>query len=179
MLHILHAFVDCVLMGAGESGKYQIARIGVAGMHLHFGALFIYLADMAYIAEIQFRIHTLGIHIHGYVHDIRISGTLTIAEERTFHTFSASHNSQLRCCCSAASVIMGMEADNSGFPVFQMTAEIFDLVCVRIGGGHFYRIGQIEDYLFLGGSAQRLQHPLADFHGIVYFRSGEALREYS
>ena len=57
-----------------------------------------------------------------------------------------------------------------------MAAEIFNLVGVVVRRGHLDGVRQVQDDLVLRRRAERLEHLLADEHGIVDLRAGEALR---
>ena len=70
---------------------------------------------------------------------------------------------------------MGVQADNGTVAALQVTAEIFNLVGVAVGGAALHRVGQVDDDLVFRRCAQLFQHPVADFHGVVHFGAGEAL----
>ena len=137
--HIIVAFADGILMGAGKSGKGKFAGIGLAFMHVHFGAFFVNIFNFQNITEIKLRVYTLSEHIECNCYKVKVAGTLAVAEQRAFHTFCACHDGKFcRSNCRAA-VIMRMNAYDSSFPVMQVFAEVFNLVGISVGCGHFYR----------------------------------------
>ena len=98
-------------------------------MHVHFGAFFVNIFNFQNITEIKLRVYTLSKHIERNCYKVKVAGTLAVAEQCAFHTF----------CARRAAVIMRMNAYDSGFPVMQVFAEVFNLVGISVGRGHFYR----------------------------------------
>ena len=73
--------------------------------------MLISIADLGHIGEVKFRIHALGIHVHGNSYNIYITGTLTVSEQGSFYTISAGQKSHLRISYPASSVIVRMQGN--------------------------------------------------------------------
>ena len=71
---------------------------------------------------------------------------------------------------------MGVQAYDGAVPVLHVPAAVFYLVGVGIGGAHLHGVGQVYNDPVLRRGPQLLQDPVADEHGIVHLRAGEALR---
>ena len=108
-------------------------------MHVHFSAFFVNIFNFQNITEIKLRVYTLSEHIECNCYKVKVAGTLAVAEQRAFHTFCASHDGKFCRSNRRAAVIMRMNAYDSGFPVMQIFAEVFNLVGISVWCGHFYR----------------------------------------
>ncbi len=176
LLHHVHTLVDGVLMGAGEGREHQGPGIGVAGVYFQLGAALAHVPDVVHAAEIQLRVHALGIQVHGQVHDIAVAGALPVAEQSALHPLGPGHNPQLSGGSGSAPVVVGVQADNGAVPVLHVPAAVLDLVSIGVGGGHLHSVGQVDDDLVVRGGAQLLQYLVANQHRVLHLRSGEALR---
>ena len=68
-----------------------------------------------------------------------LQNLVAVAEQRAFYPFCACHDGKFcRSNCRAA-VIMRVNTYDSGFPVMQVFAEVFNLVGISVWCGHFYR----------------------------------------
>ena len=76
-------------MGAGESGKYQIAGIRRSFRYLHAGQHFVGFPCLHDMGEIQSRIDTVADHVKRYGNNVHITGSFTVSEQSTFHTVGA------------------------------------------------------------------------------------------
>lgn len=134
LAHVVDSLFDGILMRTGEGCKHQVARIGMAVMHLHAGAFFINFTDLTDVGEIQLRVHALGIHIHRDIHDVRIARAFAVSKEGPFHTLRACQEAQLGGGRRRTAVVVRMQADDDAVAVFDMAAEIFDLIRVMVRG---------------------------------------------
>ena len=87
--------------------------------------------------EIQLGINILRKHVEGYSYDIQVTGTLAVTEQRTFDTVRTGQKCQLGAGNARTTVIMRMHADYCCFTVFNMTAEVFNLIGICIRRTHF------------------------------------------
>ncbi len=71
---------------------------------------------------------------------------------------------------------MGVQADYGAVPVLHVPAAILYLVGVGVGGAHLHGVRQVYNDPVLRRGPQLLQDPVADEHGVVHLRAGEALR---
>ena len=163
-------------MRAGERGEHQVARIGMALVHLHLRALLKHPADVADMGKIELRVDALRIQIHGDDHDVDVAGALAVAEQRAFHALGARHHAELRRGGRRAAVVVRMQADDHAVAVREMAAEILDLVGIAVRRGHFHRVRQVQNQLVFRRRLQHFHHLFADEDGIVDLRAGKALR---
>ena len=76
----LHSLGDCILMGAGKSGKYQLTAIRLTGRKIHSGRILIHFDNLWYIGKVKYRVHSMRKQIECKSNQVNISGTLSIAE---------------------------------------------------------------------------------------------------
>ena len=163
-------------MRTGKCSKYQRTTVWISFIDLHASVVLIAIADLGHIGKVKFRIHTLGIHIHGNSNNIHITGTLTVSKQSSFYTVSSSQKSHLRIGYPTASVVMGMQGNQHVFSIFQVFADIFDLLCIDMRHGMLYRYRQINDGFSVGCRFPYIQNCIADFQCVFRLSSGETLR---
>ena len=176
VLHIFIALADSILMRAAERSEGQLAGIRLTLRHAHFRAFLINLFDIEDMRKVQLRVNVLRKHIQRHRHDIQIAGTLTVAEQRAFNAVCTSQQRQLSAGNARAAVIMRMHADNRCLAVFNMTAEIFNLVSISIRRTHLYGRGQIEDNRVFLRRAHFLHDRFADSYREINLCTGKAFR---
>ena len=71
---------------------------------------------------------------------------------------------------------MRVQGDDRALPIFQVLAEVFDLVGITVGRAAFHCGGQVQNDLVLRRCVEQLHNPFANGNGIVHLRAGEALR---
>ena len=145
-------------------------------MHLHTGEILISFTDLHNMREIQSTVHTVTHHIKCNGYQIHITGTLTVAEQSTFHTVCSGQYAELRIADTAASVVMGMYAKYYIITIFQMLVHIFYLTRKYVRHCHLYGGRQIDDSLAVSGGFPYLQYCIADFQCIIHLSLGKALR---
>ena len=129
-------------------------------MHLHTGEILISFTDLHNMREIQSTVHTVTHHIKCNGYQIHITGTLTVAEQSTFHTVCTCQKSHLCVSYAASSVVMRMQRYQHIFSVFQMFAHIFNLLCINMRHGMLYRYRQVDDRLSVCGRFPYFQNSI-------------------
>ena len=175
-IHPRHAFLDGVLVRAGEGGEDQIAGIGMAfvdgqlvdGLH---GA-----PDARHFTKVQFRVDALREQIHRHGDDVAVAGAFAVAEQRPFHPLGAGQQRQLRGCHAGAAIVVGVNADDDAIALRKVPAEPLDLIRVDIRRCHLHRGRQVDDDGRLRGRAPFVGHGGGDFDREVQLRAGETLR---
>ena len=76
----LHSFGDCILMGAGKSGKYQLTAIRLTGREIHSGRVLIHFDNLWYIGKVKYRVHSMRKQVECKSNQVNVSGALSIAE---------------------------------------------------------------------------------------------------
>ena len=163
-------------MRTGERRKYQIPRIGLTVVHLHPRQTLIGFTDMFHIREVKPRIYAMRIHIHSHSHNVYITGSFSVSKQGSFNTVRPRKDSKLRRRYAAASVIMRMQAENYIISVIQMFIHIFQLTGEYMGHRILHRRRDVNDRFLICRRLPYVQHRIADFHRIVYFRPGKTLR---
>ena len=176
LAHILHALVDCVLMGAGKRGKHQLAHVRRALMDFHVGAALIDFLVFRQVAEIELRVDALRKHVEPYCYDIEVAGALTVAEQRALNPVRSRKKRKLRRGDAASAVVMRMDADNGGFTVWEMADKVFHLVGIGVRGTHFDCIRKIQDDRVFLCRAERFHDGRADIDREFRLCSAEAFR---
>ena len=126
--------------------------------------------------EIQLWINILRKHVEGYSYDIKVTGTLAVTEQSAFDTVRTGQKCQLGAGNARTAVIVRMHADNCCFTVFNMTAEVFNLVGIGVRRTHFNSRRQVEDNRVFFARAHFLHYRLTNCHREIYFRTGKAFR---
>ena len=163
-------------MRTAEGGEGQLAGIGLTLGHMHFCAFLINLFDIQDMREIQLGINILRKHVEGYSYDIKVTGTLAVTEQSAFDTVGTGQKCQLGAGNTGTAVIVRMHADNCCFTVFNMTAEVFNLIGIGVRRTHFNSRRQVEDNGLFFARAHFLHYRLANCHREIYFRTGKAFR---
>lgn len=93
--------------------------------------------DVDDVREIQLRIDTAGVEIHGQGEDIDIAGSLAVTEQRALDPFGTGQAGLLGGGNPGAPVIVRMDADDHAVTTAEMPAKPFDLIGEDIGRGDF------------------------------------------
>ena len=175
-VHLGHALLDGVLMGAGEGREHQVPGVGMAFMHRQLVDGLHRAANARHVPEVQLRVHALAEQVHRHGHDVAVAGALAVAEQGALHPLRPGHKGQLRGGDAGAPVVVGVQADDGLVPVREAGGEPLDLVGIDVGGGHLHRGGQVDDHGLRNACPPLLGHRRADIDGEVQLRAGEALR---
>ena len=139
-------------------------------------AAFIEFYDLIDMFDLQFRIDPLREHIISNIHDIHVTGTLSVAEQCAFHTFRPCQHSQFGACHAGAPVIVGMHAENNTLSVFKMCIHPFDPVRKDIRRRHFHSGGQVYDHRVFPGRSPDFLYRRTNLQRKVQFRPRKTLR---
>ena len=163
-------------MRAREGREHQLARIRMSRMYLHLAAPLVDLDALIYMLDGQRRIDSLGKHVVGNVHDIHVTGPLTVAEQCAFHALRSRQQRQLRTGHAGSPVVVGMHAQDDALPVLKMRIHPLDLIRVHVGRIRLHRGRQIDDHRILFRRAPLFLYGGADLQRVIQLRSGKALR---
>ena len=81
ILSPLHSFGDCILMGAGKSGKYQLTAIRLTGRKVHSGCVLIHFDNLWYIGKVKYWVHSMRKQVECKGNQVNISGAVTFRDE--------------------------------------------------------------------------------------------------
>ena len=163
-------------MRTGERGKRQFTRIRLALGHLHLGTGLINFFDRQNIGKIKLRINALSIHIQSNCHNIKIASALAVAKQCSFDAVCSAQQGKFSRSNTCPAVIMRMNADNSSFPVFHLSTEIFDLIRICVRRWHFHCWRQIQNDRVLIRCPQGFHYRLAYFNSKIGLSTGKAFR---
>ena len=117
---------------AALSREHKLAGIWMTRRHGHFCATLVNFLNAVNIVEIKFRVYALSPHIECKSNNVNIARSFAVAEKCALDSVCTCKQAEFCCGNARASVIMRMKRNNCGISVWQMTAEIFDLVCVAV-----------------------------------------------
>ena len=170
----LHPLGNGILMGAGESGEDQRARVGAALIDVHPGAVLIGLADGGHIGEVQLRVHAVGVHIHCQSDDIHVAGALAVAEQGALHPVGACQQGQFGIRHAGAPVVVGVQGECHVLPVLEVLAHVLHLAGVDVGHAHFHGDREVDDDVVVRAGFQHIEDCVADLQSVFGFGAGEA-----
>ena len=176
LLHVVKALVDGVLMTAREGGKDQIAGVGLPGGNRHLGAALVHGDNALHMAEIQFRVNALDVHIHGNRDHVHIAGALAVSEEAGLHPLRAGKQSGFCGSHAAAPVVVGVEGDDGPLPAGEIADKILHLVGKLVGHTVLHGGGKVEDDPVVSIGVEVIQHGGADLHGGVHLGAHKGFR---
>ena len=133
----LKALLNGVLMGTGERGEHEVARIGVTLGDLDLIAVFDGLANLRNIRVVDLRIDALGQEIQAKRDQIDVAGALAIAQQAALHTVGAGQHRKLGCGDAHTFVVMRVQGQHDGVAVVEVVGHVFDLVREHVRSGHF------------------------------------------
>ncbi len=145
-LVLRQTLADRILVAAGEGGEHQIAGVRVTRMGLDLGDLLHQRDDLLHAREIDLRVDALGIEVHARGHQVHVAGALAVAQQGAFHPVGAGHHRQFRRRHAAATVVVGVDADQHVLAVTDVVVDRFHLVGEHIGRAHFHGGGQVDDH---------------------------------
>ena len=163
-------------MATRECGKHQVASIGLPGMNLYLRAGLANRANFVHVAEIQQRIYTLTVQVHGHGNDVHIASALAIAQQGAFNTIGTGHYRELGSRNGTSAIIMSVQTHHHGVSPVDMSAEKFNLIRKDIGCGHFHSSREIDDAFLLCRWLPDIDYRITHVHGIINFSAGKTLR---
>jgi hypothetical protein len=110
-LQRLEALLDGVLVGAGEGGVDQVARVGVARVDRHLVAVLDGAPDLVDVREVDLRVDALGEQVHAQRHQVDVAGALAVAEQAALDPVRAGHHRQLGGGDGRAAVVVRVQTD--------------------------------------------------------------------
>src|SRR5699024_9354899 len=122
------ALLDRVLVGAGERGVGQVAAVGVAGVHVHLGAVLHRAAHLVDVGEVDARVHTLGVQVHPQGDQVHVAGALTLPEQAALDPVGPGHHGQLGGGHGSAAVVVRVHRQRHVLPAGEVAAHPLDLV---------------------------------------------------
>ncbi len=105
----LKAFFDCILVAARKCGVHQVANVWLAFGNRQTIAIFGIATQCIDVGDIEFGINTIDEQVHCQRNQVDIARALTVAEQRSFNTISASHHTKLGCSNCATTVVMWVQ----------------------------------------------------------------------
>ncbi|KPC76802.1 hypothetical protein ADL26_04895, partial [Thermoactinomyces vulgaris] len=108
-LHGVEALLDGVLVGAGEGGVDQVARVGVARVDLHLVAVLGGPADLVDLREVDHRVDALGEEVHAQGDQVDVAGALALAEQAALDAVGTGHDGQFGGGDGGAPVVVGVD----------------------------------------------------------------------
>ena len=108
-LAFAQAFAYGILMAAGKRGVHQIPRIGVAGVQGNLGDILYHGNDFIHGGQIQLRVHTAAVQVHGHGYNVHVAGALAVAQQSAFHPIGTGHHAQFSRGHATAAVIVGVQ----------------------------------------------------------------------
>ena len=154
-------------MGTGECGKYQLSCIRMSRIHRHLGTALADLRNLFDILNFQSGIYPLGEHIVCNIQNIDVTGTLSVAEQRSLDTFRPGHKRQLCRCNAGSPVIMGVYAQDNAVAVFEVLIHPLNLIGIDIRCCHLNRSRKIDNHLFLRSRSPFILYCGTDIKGKV------------
>ena len=155
-------------MGARESGKDQLAGIGLTLSDLHFGDALVHLLELVHVGEVQLRVNALGPHIHGQGDHIHITGTLAVSEQRGFHALCTGQKTELCSGNASTAVVVGVQRNDSAVAIADVAHKHLQHIGGVVGHHVFHGGGKIENDRIFPRSAQFLHDALADGNGVFH-----------
>ena len=171
----LQTLLDGVLVGSGKSGVHQVPRIRLTGMHGQASAVLDGSTHMIDVVEVQLWVNALGVEVQGQRHQINVSGTFSMPEQAALHPVGPGHLSQFRGGDSGSPIVVRVQRDRHELPVFDVAAEVLDLVSVGVRGGALDRGRQVEDDLAVVVRLPNLRDGIAHLDGEIGRGLGEDL----
>src|SRR4029077_10326958 len=131
----LEALLDAVLVGPGERGVDQVARVGVARVDRQLVAVLDGATDLVDVGEVDHRVDALTEQVQPQGDQAYVAGALAVAEQASLDPVGPRQHGQLGVGDRGAPVIVGVYGQAYVFPVRQVPAHPLDLVGVDVGGG--------------------------------------------
>jgi hypothetical protein len=102
----LQALLDPVLVGTGERGVDQLARVGVARVHRQLVDVLGGAADLVDVAEVDHRVDALAEQVQAQRDQADVAGALAVAEQAALDPVRAGQHGQLGVGDRGATVVV-------------------------------------------------------------------------
>src|SRR5271157_31234 len=166
-LERFEALLDRVLVGTGERGVYQVARVGVARVDRELVAVLDGATDLVDVGEVDHRVDALAEQVQPQRDQAYVAGTLAVAEQAALDPVGAREHGQLGVGDGGAPVVVRVDRHAHVIPVRQVPAHPLDLVGVDVRGGPLDRARQVEDDLAVRPGLPDVHDARADVDGEV------------
>src|SRR6185437_864630 len=163
----LEALLDPVLVGSGERGVDQLARVGVARVHRQLVGVLSGAADLVDVAEVDHRVDALAEQVQAQRDQADVAGALAVAEQAAFDPVRAGQHGQLGVGDRGAAVVVRVHEQADVLAPRQVARHPLDLVRVDVRGGALDRAGQVEDDLPARARLPDVHDRLAGLQGEV------------
>lgn len=175
-LHGVEALLDGVLVGAGEGGVDQVARVGVARVDLHLVAVLAGATDLVDLREVDLRVDALGEQVHAQRDQVDVAGALALPEQAALDAVGTGHQGQLGGGDGGAAVVVRVHGDADVLAAGQVAGHPLEAVRVRGRRRTLHGGGQVQDDLAAFGRLPHVADGLADLQGEVQLGVREDLR---
>ena len=156
-------------MRSRKGSEYQLSCIWITFWNTHAGNPLVNGTDLWQVRKIKPCLDAVTVHIECHVCNIKVTGALTITEERTLNSICSSHQAEFCGCRSGATVVMSMQRNENRVPTIKVSAHPLDHVCVNIGRGPLHRIGQVDNHLMLWARLPDINHGVTTLQGEIQF----------
>ena len=119
-------------MRTAECCEYKLTAVWLTVINFHSCDLFVNVNDGRHIGEVEFRVYALGIHIHAECYNVNITCSFAVSEKSSFDSVTACEQAHFTVGNRTTSVIVRVEGNNKVFPVVEVVAHIFNLICVHM-----------------------------------------------
>ena len=139
-----------VLMGAGERGEHEVARVRMTLGDLDLVAVLDGLADLGNVRIVDLRIDALREHVQTQRDQIHVAGALAVAQQAALHAVSAGQHGQLGGGHAHARRCAGAGGEHHGVTVVKMRGHVLHLIGEHVRRGHLDRGRQVDDHQVSG-----------------------------
>ena len=172
----LQALLDGVLVGAGERGKHEVARIRMTFGDLQLVAVLDRLANLRHVGVIDLRIDALGEHVEPERDQIHVASTFAVAQQTAFHAVGAGQHGQLGGGNAHALVVVRVQGQHDGIAVLEVVRDVLDLVREHVRRGHLDCRRQVDDHAMVRRRLDHVDHRIAHLDRVIRFGASEGLR---
>src|SRR5580693_5026612 len=172
----LEALLDRVLVGTGERGVDQVARVGVARVYRELVAVLDGATDLVDVGEVDHRVDALAEQVQPQRDQAYVAGALAVAEQAALDPVGARQHGQLGVGDRGAPVVVRVDRHADVIPVRQVPAHPLDLVGVDVRRGPLDRARQVEDDLAVRAGLPDVHDARADVEREVELGVHEDLR---
>ena len=160
-------------MRTRKSSKYKFTDIRLTRIDFHICTSFVNLPELWKIREVKFRVNSLCKHIKSHCNNVKVTGSLAVAEECALYTLCTCKKCKLARRNACASVIVRMQADYASLSVLYMFNKIFNLICVCVWCAHFNSVRKIEDNRAFFCRTESFHNFIADVNSVLNFCTAE------
>src|SRR5689334_10135659 len=166
-LQRLEPLLDGVLVGAGEGGVDQVARVRMARVDRQLIAVLDGATDLVDVGEVDHGVDALAEQVQPQGDQADVAGALAVAEQAALDAVSTGQHGQFGVGHRGTAVVVGVYRQADVVPARQVPAHPLDLVGVDVRRGPLDRARQVEDDLPARAGLPDVHHPRADVQGEV------------